>query len=454
MKNMTLENIAKACNGKYVGKDADRTIEITGGQVDSRKIKEGNLFFASKGEKVDGHSFIAKAFELGAACAVCEREIEAADGPYILVENSLQALKSIAAFYRDQLTIPIVGITGSVGKTSTKEAIAAVLSAKYRVQKTDGNFNNEVGLPLTMLTIQDEHEVAVVEMGISDFGEMDRLAAISRPDVCVITNIGLCHLENLKTQQGIMKAKTEMFNHRNPKGAVILNGDDPLLSTISDVDGTKPVRFGYSDGCDVRVTESQLLGLRGVDFTVKTPDGHDLMCHSKLPGNHTVTNAACAAAVASVLGLTDGEIKQGITMQAAVKGRSNIIEANELTIIDDCYNANPVSMKEAVDLLSLSDDRRVAVLGDMFELGENETQLHYEVGKYIADSSVDLLLTAGALSENIYQGAGNVEKHHYSDRDSLIADLKNHIKKGDSILVKASHGMHFENIVEVLTTRL
>lgn len=470
MKNMTLGNIAAACNGAFFGNENDKKIEISGAQLDTRVIEPGNLFFATRGERVDGHDFIQKAYELGAVCAVCEEPPVFQDEndsdisyerkrPYIIVRDSLQALKDIATFYRNQLDIPFVGITGSVGKTSTKEAIAAVLSSKFNVLKTAGNFNNEIGVPLTLLSIRDSHEVAVIEMGISDFEEMDRLSAMVRPDICVITNIGLCHLENLKTQEGILKAKTEMFNHRNPKGAVILNGDDPLLSTIQEVNKTIPLRFGFSYESDMRIEKVQLLGLLGSNFNLVDSDDIILPCHSNLPGNHVITNAACAALVARVLGLSDGEIKQGIVSQAALPGRSNIIQTEKYLIMDDCYNANPVSMKEALDLLSLADGRKVAILGDMFELGENEKQLHEEIGSYASGKGIDILLTAGELGEHIHNstvtaigatGLRNRIIKHYSTRDSLMEDLFNVIEMGDSILIKASHGMHYEKIVELI----
>ena len=211
MKNMTFENIAAACGGELILNGADATTEVAGGVIDSRLVKENYMFFATKGERVDGHDYIAKAFDLGAILAVCERIPEDVKGSFILVEDTFVALKQIAKFYRENLDIKVVGITGSVGKTSTKEFVASVLAKKYNVLKTEGNFNNEVGLPLTVLKIRDEHEVAVLEMGISDFGEMTRLSEIAQPDICVITNIGQCHLEQLGDRDGVLKAKTEVF---------------------------------------------------------------------------------------------------------------------------------------------------------------------------------------------------------------------------------------------------
>ena len=234
MKEMSLNQIARACGGTYVGDESKKGLEVSGVVIDSRKVEPGYLFIALKGERVDGHSFIPAVFAKGAACVLCEQAPDHPTGPYILVESCLNALKSLAEYYRSTLSIPIVGITGSVGKTSTKEMIAAVLEQKYHVLKTEGNFNNEIGLPLTIFRIREEHEAAVLEMGISDFGEMTRLGRMAKPNICVFTNIGLCHLENLKDRDGILKAKTEMLNEAQPGAQVILNGDDDKLITLKE----------------------------------------------------------------------------------------------------------------------------------------------------------------------------------------------------------------------------
>ena len=232
MKGMTLEAVAKACDGIYHGSDGDKIKEVSAITTDSRQIQPQGMFIAIKGARSDGHAYIDSCYEKGALCCISEQELPGEKRPYIQVESSLQALKDIAQLYRANLDIKVVGITGSVGKTSTKETIAAVLSQKYKVLKTQGNFNNEIGLPLTIFRLTEEDEIAVLEMGISDFGEMTRLTKIAQPDICVITNIGLCHLENLKSREGILKAKTEIFKSMNPDGTVILNGDDDKLITI------------------------------------------------------------------------------------------------------------------------------------------------------------------------------------------------------------------------------
>ncbi|MDE7287170.1 MAG: UDP-N-acetylmuramoyl-tripeptide--D-alanyl-D-alanine ligase, partial [Lachnospiraceae bacterium] len=266
MKNLTMANMAKACGGvlhEPEKKLGTKLREASCVVIDSRKIEPGGVFIATKGERVDGHTFIPDVIEKGALGIICEREIDNSPVPYILVEDSFHALKAIAEFYRKQLSIKVVGITGSVGKTSTKEFIASVLSVKYKVLKTEGNFNNEIGLPLTVLSIREGHEVAVLEMGISDFGEMHRLSRIARPDLCVLTNIGQCHLENLGTREGILKAKSEIFDFMNPDGYVFVNGDDDLLSKLSQKGNHAPIHFGLNPANEIYASDVMSKGLFG-----------------------------------------------------------------------------------------------------------------------------------------------------------------------------------------------
>ncbi|MGF7146118.1 UDP-N-acetylmuramoyl-tripeptide--D-alanyl-D-alanine ligase [Anaerotaenia torta] len=455
MKNMTLTQIANACNGKLYGDDPG--YEIAGAAMDSRKIEKDYLFIASVGERVDGHSFIPQVFEKGAMAVLCEKIPVSPKGPYILVDSSFEALKSIAAWYRSQLDIKVVGITGSVGKTSTKEFISSVLSQKYRVLKTEGNFNNEIGLPLTVLNIREYHDIAVLEMGISDFGEMHRLSKIARPDICVITNIGQCHLENLGSREGILKAKTEIFDFMSENGRVCVNGDDDMLATISEVKGIPPVRFGLGRDNDITASEISAKGLRGSSCTIRM-GAQSFSAEIPLPGGHMIFNALAATAVGSLLDMTIQEIFTGIASVKPIGGRSNILHLEQWTIIDDCYNANPVSMKAALDLLGTADTRKVAILGDMGELGDNEKALHREVGEYAAASGIDLLICVGALSLNMYEGAqeqpgsiplaGNV---YCATREELLKALPGLLKQGDTLLVKASHFMGFEEVVKFLS---
>ena len=461
MKNMTLENIEKACGGRYIGTEAEKKTEVLGVVIDSRQVESGYLFVAIPGEKVDGHKFIPDVFAKGAAAVLSEQQLEDPAGPYILVESTTKALRDLAEYYRKSLDIKVVGITGSVGKTSTKEMIASVLSEKYRVLKTEGNYNNEIGLPLTIFKIRAEHEVAVLEMGISEFGEMHRLATMANPDICVITNIGLCHLENLKTRDGILKAKTESFAHLKKDGIAILNGDDDKLSTIRQVGDKEPVFYGMEEKMEYRedakksvyATGVENLGLYGMQARIHTPEG-ERDVRIPIPGEHNVYNALAATAVGLSLGLSLNQISSGILKAKTIGGRTNLLNTGSMTVIDDCYNANPVSMKASIDVLATAEGRKIAVLGDMGELGENEKKLHYEVGEYLAKKEIDVLFCAGELSEEIAKAAQKESKtcevYYFKTRDALLEQLLPFLKKGDTVLVKASHFMEYPKIVKAL----
>ena len=345
--------------------------------------------------------------------------------------------------------------------------IASVLSQRYRVHKTAGNFNNEIGLPLTVFGLREEHEVAVLEMGISDFGEMSRLAEIARPNVAVITNIGICHLENLGTRDGILKAKTEVFDYLGEGASVVLNGDDDKLCTIADVHGTKPVFYGMGEVLPTEAAYEQKTiyadavedhGLRGIDFDLHLPEGV-YRVHVAIPGMHNVYNAMAAAAVGRALELTPEEICAGIESARTIGGRTNLIEAGGYLVIDDCYNANPVSMRAAIDVLAQGEGRTIAVLGDMGELGADEKQLHYEVGAYVAQKHIDWLFAAGELSQELVRGVSEypdfTTQYDYfgSNVDALRARVCGFVQPGDTILVKASHFMDYPRIVKALTEK-
>ncbi len=451
MKNMTLENIAEACKGKLYGQP-EGVMEASCVVIDSRKMEEGGVFIAARGEKVDGHSFIPQMEEKNALGVVCEKIPEDCKVPYILVKDSFRALKDIAEYYRQQLTIPIVGITGSVGKTSTKEMIAGVLSEGFCTLKTEGNFNNEIGLPLTVLRIREEHEAAVLEMGISDFGEMHRLSKIAKPDICVMTNIGQCHLENLGSREGILKAKSEIFDFMNPEGHIFVNGDDDMLFKVKPKENRTIAHFGLNSSNEIYASGVMNKGLLGSQAMIHM-DLEVFPVTIPLPGAHMVYNALAAAAVGKCLGLKKEQIQSGIAKVEAVGGRSHVIFLPACTVIDDCYNANPVSMKAALDLLSTALTRKVAILGDMFELGEREKELHEEVGKYAVEKAIDVLICVGKLSENMYKAAarnGGNKVFYFETRDEMLLYLNEILRREDSILVKASHGMQFEKVVEFL----
>ncbi len=452
MNNMTLTEIAGACNGRLFASDGYHERKAAGVVLDSRKVEKDYLFIAAKGARADGHDFIDTAFDKNALAVVCEKAPLSPKGPYILVDNSFVALKDIAAWYRMQLNVTVVGITGSVGKTSAKEFIGSVLNQKYSVLKTEGNFNNEVGLPLTILKIRDDHNAAVLEMGISHFGEMHRLSEIAKPDIVVVTNIGQSHLENLKSREGVFKAKSEIFDCMNRNGRVCINGDDDMLSAIREVNGIKPVRFGMGTDNDVFAANVVNRGYSGCSCDIHTK-GNIFRTNIPLPGEHMVFNAMAAVSVGLLMDLTCEEIAAGIEAVLPLGGRNNIIRLKKWTIIDDCYNASPVSMKAAIDLLSIADTRKVAILGDMYELGDMENSLHNEIGRYAAARNVDVILCVGKLSLNMYYGAAGGYTGillYYETLNELIQALPSIVNKGDTILVKASHRMEFEKAVKTL----
>lgn len=453
MKNMSLEKIAQACGGIYRSSDDMRDCVVDSITTDSRKAEKGSLFVAIPGERVDGHDFISSVFEKGAIAVISERKLENPAGPYIQVASSLEAVKGIAEYYRQQLDIKVVGITGSVGKTSTKEVIASVLSQKYNVLKTLGNFNNELGLPLTVFRLREEHQVAVLEMGINHFGEMHRLAKVARPDICVITNIGQCHLEYLKDRDGILRAKSEIFDFLKEDGRIILNGDDDKLAQVEEVKGIRPIFFGIESGRSIYADKIENCGLKGVHCTIHVDDESEEVL-IPIPGYHMVLNALAAAAVGKQLGLTVKEIKAGIEKLESVNGRFHIIDNGSLQIIDDCYNANPVSMKASLDVLQDAEGRKVAILGDMGELGEDESRMHAEVGRHASGNNIDLLICTGAISSHMAEAAikdgGCGEVLQVPTLEALLTCLPSLIEKGDTVLVKASHFMHFEKVVEKL----
>ena len=466
--NLTIGQIAEATGGRLVYNGPEEDLqEFLGRQadsvvLDSRQVTAGGIFVATVGERVDGHSFAESVYEKGAVLAVVQREPQETEhwGSYLLVENTLQALKEIAEYYRKTLRIPIVGITGSVGKTSTKEFIAGVLSEKYNVLKTQGNYNNEIGVPLTLLRIREEHEAAVIEMGISDFGEMHRLSKMARPDICVITNIGQCHLENLKDRDGVLKAKTEIFDFMSPEGTVCLNGDDDKLRTVTAPEGRKLRFFGIDtmEQTSVYATDIVKKGLWGSEAVVHNSRGEDYGVKVTLPGAHMVLNATAAACVAEVLGLTPVQIQAGLERVEAIGGRNNLISTEKLTLIDDCYNANPVSMKAGIDLLCMADTKRIAVLGDMFELGENSDGMHAGVGEYAVEKGIDGLICVGENSRHMYEAAltkaTGCKVWYFRTREELLVALRENreelLPEGATVLIKASHGMHFEEVVELL----
>lgn len=444
MTGMTIAAAAKACGGKYWGTNAEST-ELGRVIIDSRAVEPGDLFVAYKGEKVDGHDYIGAALDKGAACCLCERVPEGETRGVIVVDDVQRALEAIAAAYRETLSLPIIGITGSVGKTSAKEMISAVLSSRYNVLKTDKNLNNQIGVPMTLSRITPAHDAAVVEMGISGFGEMHRLGKMVRPQIAVYTLIGHAHLEFLHDLDGVLRAKTEMLDELSDDACVIMNGDDEKLKGYRC--RQRKISFGFGADCDVRAENVEL------------KEEHtecDVVCgerrfHVTIPafGKHLVYAALEGAAVGMEMGLCDEEIARGIASFETVGRRAAIVHTGKLTLLDDCYNSNAEALRSGIDSLIQLPGRHICILGDMLELGQSAEKIHREGGAYARKAGVERLLCCGTYADAYCEGAGEIARR-FSSRGELIAALKEEIQEGDCVLVKASRGARFEEISEAL----
>ena len=452
MEPITVREIAEAVGGKLLGAfdDLDRT--VTHVFTDSREPDPGALFIPLVGERFDGHAFIHDALTGGAAGCFTQRERETyLPGKfYIKVSSTQKALRDLARHYKQKFKIPFVGVTGSVGKTTTKDMVAAVLGEKFKVLKTEGNFNNEVGLPLTLLRLNRQHELCVLEMGMNHFGEISYLVHLAPPDVAVITNIGDAHIENLGSRQGILKAKREIFETMDPTGLAVLNGDDPLLRPLAGELPTQTVLCGADHQPPYEALEIHSQGAKGLQLTVKTPHA-TFPVTVPAPGEHMIYPVLMACAIGERFGLTPEQMQAGVASFVPTKMRMNVLHQGDLTILDDGYNANPQSMKAALEILSQTEGTyRATVLGDMFELGELGPELHRSMGEWAASlGNIDGLLAVGDLAWNIYDAAreNGMEGVFYAkDRATAKALLPNFIRPGGVILVKASRGMAFEEI--------
>ena len=442
---MKFEQIAEVCGGKLMNADAAVNSKPVKFVTDSREAKEGCIFVCIKGERVDGHNYISGAEANGACGFLCEKELDT-KLPYVIVPSSVKALGDFASDYRNGLNMKTVAVTGSVGKTTTKEFIYCVLSQGFKAFKTEGNKNSEIGLPLTMLSIPQDCEASVLEMGMSNFGEIDVLTKIARPDVAVITNIGFSHIEYLKTQENIMKAKLEILNGLNPEGTLILNGDDNLLKTQKNV-WKKTVFYGIGNTeCEYRAQDI-LFDNGSTTFLAVTPARN---VNVKIPteGLHNVYNALAAIAVGHIMGLDPKTAAEGFANYKNAPLRQDVYEKDGYTIIEDCYNASPASMQSALELLRFKNGRKIAVLGDMLELGTLAPELHKQVGTYL--HGIDLLVVYGNHNDDYACGAveaGMNEANIYKcgNTDEVAELLKNIAKKGDVMLFKASRGMKAED---------
>ena len=450
MAKITLGQAAQWCGGRIDSKYENVT--FLGANNDTRKIEPGQLFVALQGQR-DGHEFVGAAMEKGAAAVLCSREV--GDVPAIIVEDTRKALGDIARGERQRIGMKVVGVTGSVGKSTTKEMIAAVLSKTYRVSKTPANHNNDIGMPMAVLAMSEDTQVAVLEMGMNHFREIAYLASIAQPNVAVITNIGTMHIEHLGSQEGILQAKLEILEGMKDSGKVILNGDDALLWNLhrrQDFD----IAFCGVQNPDCRYHGSDIVQNPGLlQFNVKYGT-LTFPVELSLEGMHYVSDALLAIGVGVEMGMNPSKIQEALSQFQNMAGRQEIFEAKKCTIIKDCYNAGPESMAAALAVLSNRTGRRVAVLGDMLELGVCTQAEHYRVGRITAEKA-DLLLAYGPNSSRIVSGAvtGGMPESRakaFENRDEIVAAMKRMIKPGDTILVKGSRGMRMELILEQFLT--
>lgn len=432
------------------GNDSVVVTDIT---TDSRKVEQGSLFAAICGERADGHNYICDVFKKGAVCALSEKEISA-DGAVILVENTIAALGKIARAVVKKLMIPVVGITGSVGKTTTRDMTYSVVSKMFNTLKNEGNLNNELGVPLTVFRADENIEAAVIEMGMDNPGEIHRLSRIVKPMVSVITNIGMSHIERLGSQENIYRAKAEIFGNTRDTGTVVLNGDDKILMAHKSEIKQKVITVGIKNQNADIVAEDIVSTKDSVSFTAKVM-GKEMKLTLPVPGEHNVLNAMLAIAVGVALSIPSKEIVSALADFSVTKMRMDIIDDGEVTIINDCYNAAPDSVRAALSVLSKYEERRVAILGDIKALGEFSYKAHYDLGADVVKSGVRVLFTVGDHACHIAEGACHCGMDSefvvsVEDAEELYPLLGDYIKQNDVILVKGSRAMKLERVTEFL----
>ncbi len=446
---LTLKEIATAINGEKSNINDSLTVPSTLISSDTRTIKSGSVFIAIKGDNFDGHDYIEKAIELGAIAVICEKAV--ANLPCIVVKSTRLALLDLAGYYRKKFNPVAVGITGSVGKTTTKEFVSLALSSKYNVLKTQGNHNNEIGVPLTLFELSPIHTAIAIEMGMSDFGEIERISTCAMPEVCIITNIGCSHMEHLGSREGILKAKCEIIKGASPSAPLIVNGDDDLLFALSQkgtIDGHSIITCAVNnDSCDY-VAKNIVSHNDGIEFDIVHENKVEVHAVLTLPGIHNVTNALLAYVSAIMCGCDKQSAIDMLLQFKTDKLRQHIEQKNGMTIITDCYNAAPDSMHAAINTLAqmTTDGKKICVFGDMLELGDNSIQLHSEIGEYCAKMGIDMLFCYGEMAKHI-AASSSVKAYTSMSKDEIAAMLKDIAKSGDIILFKASRGMKLEEII-------
>lgn len=443
---MNLHEVATACQGQIL--QGEPNIHITQISNDTRTLQKGALYVPLVGEAFDGHRFIAQAFERGAAACLTMDQAQVANGPLIYVADTLKALQDLAHYQAKQAKVPVVAVTGSVGKTSTRDLIGAVVASQYKTLKTEGNFNNHIGLPLTILRYQDE-EAMVLEMGMNHFGEIARLSQIANPDIAVITNVGTAHIGNLGSRENILKAKLEIVSGMKANGTLIINADNDLLGEFSQNAKTFPYHiktFGIHNEADVKA-ENVILEENQSHFTY-----HGYSFTVPVAGEHFVSNALSAIAVGECLHIPYEKMQAAIASFELTKKRMDILTLkDQIRIIDGSYNANLDSMLSSLAVLGKYENRKIAVLADMLELGEYAKELHFQTGQACEKNHIDVLVCIGKESKEIINGAKNVpEKHWFQTNQEAIAYLQKKLQAKDVVLVKGSNSMHLKEIVENL----
>ncbi len=450
MEKLTVAEIVCATKGILVNGEGKNYISSV--SIDGRQAEPDSVFFAIKGENTDGHLYLAQAVSAGAKAVVVHEDVAALPGIDIIkVDDTTEAMLNLAAYYKKRFQIPFIAITGSSGKTTTKDLVASVLAQQFNTLKTQGNFNNETGMPLTLFRLNSTHEIAVIELGMSRFGEIDNMAKRLQPDVAAITNIGYSHIGELKTQENIFKAKSEVLQYLAEGQTAIVNGDDRHLNTLSS-DKYSIIKVGIENG-EVRA-ENIVQSAAGVCF-----EAAGELYTFRLSGRHNVLNCLFAITIGKLYSLSQKQIQAGLDCFAPSDNRMDIRECGGITLINDVYNSNPDAVKGALDVLcnAAGKSRKVAVLADMLEMGPYAESLHYAVGEYAGKSGVDCLLTVGEDAVHMQRGAeenGVKQTHYFNNNDELAEGLIDLIKKGDFVLLKGSRGMHLEEVVEKLKKHL
>lgn len=435
-----VQTAVEITGGTYYGPEALLADSFDSVSIDTRTMAPGALYVPVKGDVFDGHRFIPQAFDKGAKLTLSEVETA---WPHIRVENAVKAFQALAHAYRCQFDIPLVGITGSAGKTTTRGMVSSVLATAYSTHSTTGNLNNQTGVPQVLFGLRPEHQCAVVEMGTNHFGEINALAAMSEPTICVLTNIGEAHIEFFGSREGIFRGKTEMLAHMRPGGRIIVNGDDDYLRTLPDA-----FKFGFGKDNDLRAEDAREDDLFGASFTACWKGGR-LPIRLQVPGHHMILNALAAMAVGLALDVPTEKIQQGLADFAPISGRMAVEKLDRFTLLNDVYNANPTSMAASLQVLSRAAGRKVCILGDMLELGEQAPSLHERVAREASRLGIDVLIGVGPLFAPWMSVLGGLG---FESQDALLSALPSLLLDGDTILVKGSRGMHLENTVQRIRT--